>query len=290
MGTIVRYRCPKCGAPKTTERLHFILICDYCSSLVGFDDFGFEKSSQYQAFLLKQKAPATPGSIPHRLSVLYYQEMEESRLAKNRREWEKKAREYWRLYLEYYYLDFLVDFSDDPMCQVDKLVADAVLWYGTSYFDHRVSGAWRKYEKAFQAYQTKPIKNGEKTARRLMSLYLSLLRKLYQVISPEDLGVSCKPEILIGQSMQRWLRELMDNATGETRSTFERLLVDWLDRFSMVEEKEVKIRNGEVEVECRGCGSLFSFPAHDGAFTCPACGSSLRFLLEKSLVIQRRHN
>jgi len=290
MGTIVRYRCPKCGAPKTTERLHFILICDYCSSLIGFDDFGFEQSKHYQALVKKRNEPLAPGSIPYRLSVLYYQEMEELRLTKNRRDWEKKAREYWRLFLEYYYKDFLVEFSDDPMCQVDKLVEDTIRWYGTSYFDPRVSKAWRKYEKAFQAYKTKPNKNGEKTAKRLMTLYLRLLQQLYQVIRPEDLGVSCKSEVLIGQSMQRWLRELMDDATGETRSAFERLLVDWLDRFSMVEEKEVIIRNGEVEVECRGCGSLFSFPARDGAFTCPACGSSLRFLLEKGLVILRRRD
>jgi len=281
MGSLLVYKCSTCGASKATNKLHFMIVCDYCGGMIGFDDFGFAKSEHYQKLLAKmQQEPVVPGTTPYRLSQLYYHTMETARVARNREAWLKAAEEYYRLYYPYYYGDFLREYMDDPMAQIEYIVKSILRWYDVSYFDSRMKKCWDKYERAWNEIQQASEKKAKNLAQRLVDLYTEVLKTLYSIISPSELGVICSSEKMVHASLVRWFQQLvmdqtlpqaMRDAMVATYKTMEQKLRD-------TPEQAVADRRGVIEMNCLDCGNTFTFTAKDGVYNCPQCGSSFRYL------------
>jgi DNA-directed RNA polymerase subunit RPC12/RpoP len=287
MGSLLVYRCAHCGASKATDKLHFMILCDYCGGLVGFDDFGFARSDHYQKLAAKMQTDAVrPGTIPNRLQQLFYQEMEDARRNGSRKVWLAKAEEYYRLYYNYYYQDFLKEYCGDPMFQIENIVRTILLWYDVSFFDKRMMKCWREYEEAWNEFQSHPGQDSAAQAQRLVTLYTAVLEKLYEIISPADLGVNCQAQDMVRGSLIRWFQQLVidEGLPAPMRQAITARYQALAEDLGNPQEKSVPSQGEVIGIDCTSCGAHFTFPAEDGVYPCPNCRTSFRFLKKEAIV------
>ncbi len=287
MGSLLVYKCSHCGASKATNKLHFMLLCDYCGGLVGFDDFGFARSDHYQNLLSKMQTDvASPGTTAYRLRQLFYCEMEEARQQHQRQIWHDKAEEYYRLYYNYYYESFLREYVDDPRYQLENMVRTSLLWYEVSYFDERMTQSWGEYEKAWNEFEKRPDENSLRQAERLISLYTSVLEKLFEIITPAKLDVNCQAHELVRGTLSRWFHQIVTD-TGlppAMRQAIAELYEKMSPGLCNQKEKNVAVERERVNLDCESCGRHFAFEDKDGVYSCPQCNTSYRYLKNQGVV------